>query len=119
MQRKVLSSIEPSSKEIGLDLKSLWTLCYWKIRTHLSTLTTTVLRNTRDDQSAEENWQSRASPEATTTSFHEEHGGDGTDKERTTAYQGHVVRLVFVEAKALHQSTHEVRDGVDTGPVER
>jgi hypothetical protein len=29
MHHKVLSSIEPSSKEVGLDLKSLWTLCCW------------------------------------------------------------------------------------------
>jgi hypothetical protein len=62
-------------------------------------------------------WQSGTSPEAATTPLHEEDGRNGTDKKRTTADQGHVVRLVFVEAKTLHQGAHEVSDGVDTGTV--
>jgi hypothetical protein len=62
-------------------------------------------------------WQSGTSPEAATTSLHEEYGGNGTDKKRTTANERHVVGLKIVETETLHEGTHEVSDGVDTGTV--
>jgi hypothetical protein len=83
----------------------------------LSTLATSVLRYTGNDKSNEEDGEGRTSPETATTSLHEEYGRNGTDKKRTTAYQRHVVGLEIVETETLHESTHEVSDGVDTSTV--
>jgi hypothetical protein len=83
----------------------------------LSTLTTTVLRYAGYDQTNEENWQSGTSPEAATTSFHEEYGRNGTNEKRTAANERHVVGLEIIETETLHEGTHEVSDGVDTGTV--
>jgi hypothetical protein len=90
-----------------------------KVYGHLSTLTTTVLRDSGNYEPDEKYGEGRTGPEATTTSFHEEHGGDGTDEKRTTANERHVIGLEIVETETLHESTHEVSNGVDTGTVER
>jgi hypothetical protein len=76
-----------------------------------------VYRSPSNRSSKDLTWQSGTSPEATATSFHEEHSGDGTNEKRTTANERHVVGLEVVETETLHEGTHEVSDGVDTGTV--
>jgi hypothetical protein len=53
------------------------------------------------------------SPEATAVGLHEEDGRNGTDEERSSAYERHVVGVVVVEADFRPEKWESVRSNRD------
>ena len=76
-----------------------------------------LVADTDEDQTDEEAWQHGNSPEATSTSLHEEDRRDGTDKERSTSNQRHVSGIVGVESNLVHEYRHVVHDRVNSGEL--